>query len=396
MKSRLKITIGLILIGSLFLFSNLQKVESSEIQAGTNGVKCDGTTDDTSAIQSLLDSYDIVNLPDGVCIIEPIGTNDYALRLNDNNVLRGEGENTVLKRSNLVGSGYTIKAIDIDNIEISNLIVDGNGAISHGIRGENNLYFTVRDVTIKNGGGYGIGIEGGTNQYIYIQNVVIKDMGMDGIDFKNENSLNKHIFIDNVSIENVGGREGYSNQAAIDIRGIASVSNIQIFNMPTDTTGIRFRETTTEWGAGGEQSTLNGFTIIDDDMSYGVHLAASKVVVTNGNLKGTMDIGFWVANEFSNISNITLENVLTGFHVTSTARYSVIDDVIHRYGTRTVYTEADYGIFSDSISNGMSQTGMYIHANSDGTVINGNVFRSNAAGVFNYGTNTINSGNYGY
>jgi hypothetical protein len=243
---------------------------------------------------------------------------DGCLVLRDNVHLIGEGIGATKLLSDNANK-TVIQISDGNNTRVSGLTVDGNWSGSGAGHGIIQLLSTDDDSTvcenmafdglfITNVGSYGIGIENGDCYNVYINNVRAYNIGADGIDFKNRGTVkqNTGIFISNVYIEKFGQRVSLGNgMVGIDVRGVASISNVQVKMVSAvgiGHGGIRFRTAAAvapnqEWGA---KSSLNNFYIYSDDVS-------SSNVQNGGVSVGSADV---------NISNGYIENCYLGFSTT--------------------------------------------------------------------------------
>ena len=91
-------------------------------------MKCDGLTDDSSALQSALNSAQAtvgnasVIMPPGTCIVDPAAT----VTINSGLWLQGAGRNgTTLRRKNSSAGGFILK-LAADGISLSDFAIDGN------------------------------------------------------------------------------------------------------------------------------------------------------------------------------------------------------------------------------------------------------------------------------
>ena len=107
------------------------------------GAKCDGSTDDTAAIQAALSSgAGTVHLPSGVCIVSKV-------TVPSDTTLTGQGAKSELRRRAGASSGAVVTATGAARVTIANLTVNGNAAGATGV--DSNVFITGSyDVTIDN------------------------------------------------------------------------------------------------------------------------------------------------------------------------------------------------------------------------------------------------------
>lgn len=385
-------TLLTILILALTSFTLPIKV-SAEVKAVDYGAICDGVNDDTTSIQNAMNAGDVVILPSGTCLVTDLVATG-ALIPNTGNTLKGEGINsTTIKLANS-SDNHVISMANITDVTIRDLTIDansGNNIAGHAIRGNNVSNIRVQDVFIKDVPGYGLGFQDGTNSEIFIEDVKISNTGSDAIDFKNPNHNNVAIFIDNVYITN-------PTTVGIDIRGVASITNVYISGIGSGETGIRFRENgVASVGTGGHFSELSNFYMeADSGADYGIYIPASKVVVSNGVIKGGFTIGVYLAGTFNSVSNVTTDTVTTGFFTDVDAQYAKFTSCTARTGTTGFDIKSDYTVVNGVIGNNQSTTGIRIQSTADITVVDGSIFRSNGGGAIKSGTNLISGDNYGF
>lgn len=286
------------------------------------GAVGDGITDDRPAIQAAIDAMaaqggGTVNIPAGTY---RLATGDvfYALSLlNKNNVaIVGDGPtNTILKVANGVSRGV-IAYTGCVGVMLSNLTVDSNASNHpivqgvHGLRLDNcdDVYF--QQVIVRDTMSYGIGFQG-NNDYkrVFLENIQIIDAGNDGIDFKNRADSNESLIINNIIIQNHSRR--LAGKAGIDVRGPATISNVQIYMKVFDAIGVRFRETDIGGnGIGGRRSSISNFYINGGGggSTDGIVCDDVEIAVSNGSIIDIGAVGVWVTDNGSrsHVSNVNV------------------------------------------------------------------------------------------
>jgi hypothetical protein len=207
------------------------------------GAKGDGTTDDTTAIQTLLNAHPngarIVYLPNGTYLVSqtitwPAGTpgkgNEYK-----NTILQGQSESGVKIRLKDRAAGFTNEATPKPviftgpapaqrfNNSIRNLTVDtgtGNlGAI--GIQFNASNQGSIRHVTIQSGDGQGIGLD--MNFADEIGPLLVKNLTVNGFKhgIRTGFRINSQTF-ENITLRNQRGYAFYNTGQTVNIRGLKS------------------------------------------------------------------------------------------------------------------------------------------------------------------------------
>lgn len=317
------------------------------------GAVGDGVADDTAEIQAAIDA---VSAAGGGKLFIPAGTyslgasalsetlwnygvsvaaSTSCLIIRDNVQLIGDG----IDSTKLVAVSPTTTVITIsdgNNIRVSGMTINGSWAggagAGHGIlqllsANDNSIVcenMVFEDLFITNVGSYAIGVENGNCYNVYLNNIRTYNSGADGIDFKNRGSLqnNTGIFLNNIYVEKYGQRVGLgSGMAGIDIRGVASISNVQIKMVSVATighVGIRFRTASAvapdeEWAA---KSSLTNFYIYSDDTTsvnvdnVGLFLGSSDVNIANGYIENCYLGASLTGNGFATPSNVSISQVM--------------------------------------------------------------------------------------
>ena len=149
------------------------------------GAKGDGTTDDTSSIQTAFTSLKNINIPSGTYMID--GTNP--LIPSDNSKITLDNDATLKVITTAQDTYRAIHILNKNNVEISGGTIQGERATHTG-----------------SGGEWGVGIRiYGTSTNIYIHDITVKDTWGDGITVATSGNVKtEHVHIDNAR------RNGYS------------------------------------------------------------------------------------------------------------------------------------------------------------------------------------------
>lgn len=176
---------------------------------------------------------------------------------------------TTIQNSTGVSQGVLQTTEGSSNIIIRGITFDANTPANssngkHGVRPSGCAGITFQDFAVLNASGYGMGWETGHYQDVLIDNFEINSCALDGIDFKNFDSLNQRIKISNGTILNAGGDISSSSPVSIDIRGPGTVIvNVQTAITIIDgrtTVGIRCRSDDADQGDGGKYSVISNCT----------------------------------------------------------------------------------------------------------------------------------------
>jgi hypothetical protein len=256
-----------------------------------------------TAFNAAIQSGRFLNVPPGDYLLDaPLTKTDLA-----NFVLFGQGARLIL------APGVNFSLLDWINstdVRISGLRFKHDRTQQtggHCIRLSGATRLTIEDCVIEDAFGYGIGAQVGTFKDFRLSGVSVYNCGEDSIDLKNKNNNNEGIIYNNLVID-TNGLNGGSGKAGIDIRGPASISNVQVFRCGT---GIRFRATDAnlENGLGGHRSSLTGFVIDQGASATGVSVDAENVSVSNGTVKGgSIAVSTTAGSKNAVISNVVAEN----------------------------------------------------------------------------------------
>ena len=273
----------------------------------------------SAAIVTASASGGTVLLPTGtITLTSPI----LFLAASDNVRMIGSGVlQSILKQAD----GLKIDSlIDIEagcrNIHIENVVIDGNYAtqtdspypFTKGITlGSDVIGLRLQDMEVNNcwdnAINFGGVATGGGEKYedIFIERVKISHCGGSGIFMNDTNSLNKSIFISNVTIVGYADSRGSDvslyppygvppESCGISIAGVAQLrgitidqsswihrpgSGVQYGNVGA---AIRFRESSATAGLGGRECTLTNFHISGSKISKGIDVGASDCVIDTG------------------------------------------------------------------------------------------------------------------
>lgn len=264
------------------------------------GATGDGSTDDSNAIRSAF-AYCVANntvlrFPEGTFLLGTTLSDDIGIGITSSVKVEGAGiGKTILKgAASLLGAIHMFHINGADNVEISNMTIDGGltdanistaEASAHGIRIANSTNIRIHDVEIKYTSGYAIGQQAGSSQHVTIENVYIHDIARDGIDFKNFSSTNADLTINGATIRRIGRK--VENQVGIDIRcDGANLSNIYI-DLPdaNNASGIRARASNETQGTGGKHINVSNIIIVGNSNNTGEGISANEEGVKIVNAK---------------------------------------------------------------------------------------------------------------
>jgi hypothetical protein len=345
------------------------------------GARGDGATDDSGSInKAILDA----NADGGGIVFFPSGTymvgntsGSICLDLLSNVYLMGSGAPSTKIKMLASQNSHVIQGTHVSNCQISDMEVDANGSTgspsqvgvhaihfysSNGSHTDNIKIFRVK---VSNSRKYGMGFQaaagsGGSFRKIWIDSCWIKDSGGDGIDFKNESTsvanANRDIFISNVAIDNFGTGSDHGSSAGIDIRGSASLTNIQVFQSGTSIVApscIRFQIASNASGAleDARECSLSSFYCkADSNQARGLVLGGSRCSVSSGaiDVTGTSAMGInvdasAVAADIDGRQN-TVSNVVINGNGTALNGITLSDDA-----DRNVFSNCNIFSFSRGI-----------------------------------------------
>lgn len=362
-----------------------------------HGVIGDGVTDDTVAIQTLLDNYFDVYFPNGTYLISDHDSDTVCVQVKESNYIRGAGNSTIFKA--VASSGAHVFNIDSrTNVVLEDFTIDGNeNGSAHGVRGEGCIDLVLRNLNIIDVGGYGVGLQQEVFERCLLDSLYIKNSGGDGIDLKNEGDSNRAVIITNCVVDNPGTGSG-TTEAGFDFRGVVLASNLTVLGLSGDRMGIRFRETgVPSVGVGAHYSSLNGFYIEGTgETSIGVYIPGDYVKVNGGTILGDVFKGVSVNGAHNIVQAVIARDADTGFELSENATYSIINGCEVRNGGLGFKIQADRVRIVNNLANGCTGAGIEITSLSDKALIDGNIFISNGASNIKNGTNTLAGSNIGY
>tara|TARA_X000001388_G_scaffold20718_2_gene13735 strand:- start:645 stop:2741 length:2097 start_codon:yes stop_codon:yes gene_type:complete len=212
------------------------------------GAKGDGTTNDTTAFINAINSgATTIFIPEGTYRTgDVVGGTIRTIEIANKNNITLQGANkatTIIKKNNSINQ-QVIAFSNNQNIAVKGLTIDGNSANNtsgHGIRLSNVDGAVIEDVIIQNIDVYAIGLQDGSNRNININRFDLRNIDKDAIDIKEKDNANvsNNIIISNGSILNFGITA--TDQAAIDIRGAVTISNVNIEFNNQQNIGLRLR-----------------------------------------------------------------------------------------------------------------------------------------------------------
>lgn len=314
------------------------EVNATRISAADFGAVGDGVTDDTAAIHKARDyalsiGGAVIEFPSGTFLVSKQAGNNYSATCLELNVgaeriaYVGAGrDNTIIKQAN-GQNAHLLNLEGVSKITIANMTLDGNrdnqGLEGYCIRGGGDILSSVfKNLRIINSQDYGIGLQHGTLQDIIFDSIDIYNTGRDGIDLKNRNSINSGLMFSNITVARFGmNTNSTAPQAGLDIRGIASLSNIFIsdYGVNIGADGVRFQ------GSAVLPST-NG--------KGGIFCRANNVIckpsrsVITGTLAGQPTKGCVIYGEGSQFSNCLVDGA--GLSYYSIARNSSFNSCLSR------------------------------------------------------------------
>lgn len=338
------------------------------------GATGDGSSDDTAALQAGINLAPSLGAP----LFVPGG--DYVvsgLALSSGLLLLGAGMEATTFTLASGANTHVLGCTAVAGIGIRDVGINGQRTLQtggHGIRIASSSDIQIERVKIVDPHSYGIGIQAGQNDRIYIANVWLSGSGGDGIDIKCKNTAttgdgdgdkpNTDVTLHNIHVSSWGLGES-TQQAAIDVRGRVSLSDIYIEGLTGDRRGIRFRFGEVNDGAngvGGHWSRLVNFNVTGSSgTGVGLSVEAQQVEVMNGAISG-VETGVQVLQHECLLSNILVSGGGTAFHIDagaglqSEANRTHLMNCVGRSCTTAFNIESDentlMGCFSRSATNG--------------------------------------------
>lgn len=257
-----------------------------------HGAAFDGVTDDAAAWASAISAAQASDLnvicPAGRSVVSaPITVDNVAVAIRAPHrdattvALMGGVNNHVFSFKNTLGGGL----FDIG--------VDGNRAentLGHCVRGENVERLSLSRLWLRNAPHYGVGLQAGLIRDLTCDDLIIEGSGGDGIDIKNKLNGNYGNALRMVRVRRFG--LSVTDQAGIDVRGPAILSDIIVEDFGDVQSGVRFRhgEMTDANGLGAHESIMSRFRIIGSSKTatLGVSCVARDVSISDGYIEGVM------------------------------------------------------------------------------------------------------------
>jgi hypothetical protein len=333
------------------------------------GAVGDGSTDDTSAIQSAIDAVSAVDggkvfIPAGIYMINAASSSvgsgttpwlkDGGLLIKSKVQLVGDGQGVTILRNNADnwqsmiriggGDGIGIRSLTIDGAyptktpnTLSQSTIRGEGIIVASVEGGtgntvNNL--SIDDVEVINTGHYGIGFQDSTVNNAKLTNLTFATIGGDCIDIKSTTTnLKEGIIIDNVFVKDGCGHNygDHVNQTCIDVGGTCRVTNVHIeglytYNETLGCTGVRFRAPVNSQNRLGSEGSSGSNIYVDctqainvgtqlANRAYGVAIFDSNITLNNVRVNQTY-AGVVITNDqfdgnpkYCSVNNIVATNI---------------------------------------------------------------------------------------
>ena len=360
--------------------------------------------DDTAAIQSAIDAATRngggeVFFPPGSYVVGVTGTG-LDLTGSHNVKIVGSGIGTTVVHAAPGTNWHLFSLQRASNVGIRDLTINGNREqqnAGHCIRGAELRGLTIENIHLRQCHGYGIGLQSGTFSRVFIDNVAIENTGQDGIDIKNRNSNNDHVFISNLLIKSPGRNR--VNQSGLCLRGPTHLSNVVIkFSDKTmaGAVGIRFRagEAGSMHGTGGHYSSLTNFKISGNDSSTAVIVSAREVQISNGYIsRGSR--GVWIAANDASVANVAARNVAGAAFLLDGANYTKIVNSRAVASETGLAIESKYNNISNSEFRGNTRYGIHLDTTAYQNRLLHNNVTANRVDLFYRGTETIVEFNLG-
>lgn len=275
--------------------------------------------------------------------------------------LRGAGKAlTSLRMADGTNRGV-LSVANSSGIILRGLAFDGNrqnnsGGV-HALRIEATHDVVIDDFASLNSGCYGIGFQGGNYQNVLINDFLIRESWEDGIDIKNDGSLNSGIRISNGLVIDAGADPAATAPTSIDIRAPGTViTNVQCAVTQTGrkTGGIRLRQDDAVQGAGGKYSTVSN-----------CHVSGVAGLTGSG-------AGFYLAGPGVTVANCTTQgySAAAGFYITTDADDCLLVNCLAVGGQIGFRPNADRVSFTNCRAIGNSGEGFRIDAAANCSFVN--------------------------
>ena len=323
------------------------------------GAVGNGAHDDTAAIQAAIDYAGgkvggTVFFPAGTYIVHNPSPDRssgfypkyFALYMPYSNVrLAGAGIGVTKIKCKNTDASYGVLAMavmpivngapQISNTSVLNMTLDGNSETFDLIKGVTRtpVVYAVglrnsqfRNLVVMNSNMYGIGLENGGHQNITIDTCTFIKCGRDAIDNKNNGSVNRNIYINNVSIINCGFGNYEASDSPNEGIGIAcptaKITNVSFFQIPTNgKLGGLIHVKPNSQGTGSEGVVIDGIHAIFDGTEYTNMQGALDVKnvnarISNVVLKGHVSVGIRLQQPSCTVTNCYIEGAEKGIYVT--------------------------------------------------------------------------------
>jgi hypothetical protein len=275
----------------------------------------DGVADDTQAIQSAIDNYSHVYIPDRIFAINP----EIGLTFRSNSKVTFEKGATIKNLPHNTHIYAMIKLYNVENVEINMGILDGNRANNAAENGEF---------------GYGVSIRGSKN--IIINGGLYKNMWGDGIYIINDVSESENIVINNpicdnnrrqgisvISAKNLTinkpvliNTNGTAPSAGIDLEPNEITQNLEniVINEPytKNNAGAGISFFLHNWIAGGKRINVTINNPVDEGSRYALYCAyfktgnSGEIKINNLLSKNAKNSGVYIRSCEANGSRIVL------------------------------------------------------------------------------------------
>jgi hypothetical protein len=259
--------------------------------------KGDGITDDTDAIQQAIDENEMVYLPAGTYLVtDGSALNLTAFAVPSGRSIRGAGPGVTIIKLADGGNAHIFNLENATDITISDMTIDGNRTTQilsvHAVRVLGSSRVWLQRLNILNPRHYGIGIDASalnSAEDIFIDSVRVEGSGGDSINQHN-NVIGKkvqRIMMSNITVINPVTVD--ASGAALDVRGIVTLSNIHVVDVAAGRWAISLRNTyVSEAEIGARRSTLTNFYLegAPGNGSMGLRIVAGEVGISNGFIQG--------------------------------------------------------------------------------------------------------------
>ena len=287
------------------------------------GAKGDGTTDDTAKIQKAIDKVSTIRVPSGTYMVDP----ETHINLNDNNTLLLDNDAIIKAKPTSNGNYRVIDINDVDNITIKGGCISGDKNEHTGATGEwghcihvrgGSTNLTISDISLINGWGDGLALQGCSN--VDLRNLLIDGNRRNGITISDASNLyGSHIVIKNtagtlpeagIDFEPNENTEKLENIVLEDISSynnnqlgyVFSLQNLDATSTPVSVTMNNIYEEGTPIGLRiGKSSTVTGYITVNNINL--INNATNAIEFRNAEYN---------ANFFMTINKPTINRTVTG------------------------------------------------------------------------------------